>query len=111
MAGTRIEKSLLGVRSYIGRNVAVRETVIIGADRYETDDERESNRRRGIPNFNVGDGTIIERAILDKDCRIGRNVRITNERRVSEAEGENYVIRDGIVCIPRGAIVADNTII
>ena len=59
----------------------------------------------------VGDGTVIERAILDKDCRIGRDVRILNDKGVQDAEGDNYVIRDGIVVIPKGGVVPDGTVI
>ena len=64
-----------------------------------------------MPDVGIGDGCVIERAILDKDCRIGANVRIVNEREVREAEAENYVIRDGIVVIPKGAVVPDGTVI
>ncbi len=110
-AGAQIEHSAIGVRSRIGRNATVRDTVIIGADRFETDAERAANRERGIPDFIVGDGTVIERAILDKDCRIGRDVRILNSKGVQDAEGDNYVIRDGIVVIPKGGVVADGTVI
>jgi glucose-1-phosphate adenylyltransferase len=110
-AGTRIENSVLGIRSRIGRDVVLRDSYIIGADRFETDAERAANRARGIPDFIAGDNTVIERAIIDKDCRIGSNVRIVNQRGLTEDEGENYVIRDGIVVIPRGAIVPDGTVI
>jgi glucose-1-phosphate adenylyltransferase len=110
-AGTRVERSTVGVRSRIGRNVVLRDTVIIGADRYETDEERAANAAAGRPNLTVGDDAVIERAILDKDCRVGRRVRITNEKGIAEAEGPNYVIRDGIVVIPRGAVVPDGTVI
>src|SRR6266849_8336261 len=75
-AGARIERSVVGLRSRIGRDVVLRDAVIIGADRFETDAERAGNRARGLPDFTIGDGTIIERAIVDKDARIGRNVRI-----------------------------------
>jgi glucose-1-phosphate adenylyltransferase len=109
--GTRMKNCVVGVRSRIGRDVALRDTVILGADRFETDAERAANRDRGIPDFTVGDGSVIERAILDKDCRVGRNVRLVNRRNLQEDEGENYVIRDGIVVIPRGIKVADGTII
>ncbi len=109
--GARLERCSLGVRSRIGRDVTIRETVIIGSDRFETDAERAENQRRGIPDFTVGDGSVIERAILDKDCRIGRNVRIVNQRKLQDAEGDNYVIRDGIVVIPNSAVVPDNTVI
>ena len=109
--GTRIERSLLGVRSRIGRNVVLKDCVLIGADRYETDEERAANQSKGVPNLTVGDNSVIERAILDKDCRIGRGVRIRNEKNVQEAETENYVIREGVVVIPRGAAVPDGTVI
>jgi glucose-1-phosphate adenylyltransferase len=109
--GTRLERCLLGVRSRIGRDVTLRDSVIIGADRFETDADRAANRKRGVPDFTVGDGSIIEHAILDKDCRIGRNVRIVNAQKRQHAEGDNYVIRDGIVVIPNGAVVPDGTVI
>jgi glucose-1-phosphate adenylyltransferase len=110
-AGSLIERSVIGIRSRIGRNAVLRNSYIIGADEFETDAERAANRRRGIPNFSVGDNTVIERAIVDKDCRIGSGVRIVNARALTDAEGENYVIRDGIVVIPRGAVVPDGTVI
>lgn len=109
--GTRIERSLVGVRSRIGRDVTIRDTIIIGSDRFETDAERAANRQRGVPDLIVGDGAVIERAILDKDCRIGRNVRILNAKGVQDAEGSCYVIRDGIVVIPKAMVVPDGTVI
>jgi glucose-1-phosphate adenylyltransferase len=110
-SGTRIMHSVVGVRTRIGQNTSIRDSVIIGADRFETDQERAGNRHRGIPDFTVGNGTVIENAILDKDCRVGSNVRIINKDKRQEAEGENYVIRDGIVVIPKGAIVLDGAVI
>jgi glucose-1-phosphate adenylyltransferase len=109
--GTRIERSVVGVRSRIGRNVILRNSVVIGADRFETSAERADNARRGIPNFGVGDGSVIERAILDKDCRIGRNVQIVNRHNLQNDEGPCYVIRDGIVVIPKATAVPDGTVI
>jgi glucose-1-phosphate adenylyltransferase len=109
--GSRIERSIVGVRSRIGRNATLRECVLIGADRYETDAERAANIARGLPCLTVGDESVIERAILDKDCRVGRGVRITNAKGVQEAETANYAIREGIVVIPRGAVVPDGTVI
>jgi glucose-1-phosphate adenylyltransferase len=111
MPGTTIDRALLGVRSRIGKNSVIREAVIIGADRFETDAERDANRAKGKPNFNVGDGCLIERAILDKDCRIGNNVRITNQRNIAKEDGKFYSIREGIVVIAKGAEVPDNTVI
>ncbi len=110
-AGAELANAVLGVRSIIGKGVVLRNTVVIGADRYETDAERAANRRKGVPGFTVGDGSVIEQAILDKDCRVGRQVQIVNRRGVTDEEGANYVIRDGIVVIPRGTTVPDGTVI
>jgi glucose-1-phosphate adenylyltransferase len=109
--GAHIERCLLGVRSHIGRNARLTDTIIIGADRFETDAERTENHVRSIPDFTVGEGSIIERAIVDKDCRIGRDVRIINRQGLQEADAELYVIRDGIVVIPKGTVIPDGTVI
>jgi glucose-1-phosphate adenylyltransferase len=110
-AGADLHRCVIGVRSRIGRNVTLRDSVLIGADRFETDAERAANRARGIPDLIVGDDVVIERAILDKDCRIGNHVRIVNRKGAVDDEGDTYVIRDGIVTIPRGTIVPDGTVI
>ncbi|MHB1425931.1 MAG: glucose-1-phosphate adenylyltransferase [Gemmataceae bacterium] len=109
--GTRLERCIVGLRSRIGRNVVLRETVLIGADRYETDQERRLNRQRGVPDLGIGENSIIERAIIDKDCRIGRNVRIHNPQGLSDAETDQWVIREGITAIPRGTVIPDGTVI
>jgi glucose-1-phosphate adenylyltransferase len=109
--GAQLQRCVIGVRSRIGRNAVVRDTVMIGADRYETDAEREANRARGVPNLVAGDNVVIERAIIDKDCRIGSNVRIVNRKGLQDFDCEMYSIRDGIVTIPRGTVVPDETVI
>ncbi len=109
--GTRLERCVVGVRSRIGRNVALDDTVLNGADRFENEAERADNRRRGLPDFGIGDGSIIRRTIIDKDCRIGRGVRIVNTREIPDGETDLYVIRDGIVVIPNGTVVPDGTVI
>ncbi len=109
--GAKLVRCSLGVRSRLGKNVAMRDTVMIGADRYETAEERRQNRELGVPDFGIGEGSVIERAIIDKDCRIGKHVRILNRERVQHADHEHFVIRDGIVCIPKGGVVPDGTVI
>jgi glucose-1-phosphate adenylyltransferase len=109
--GARIDRCCIGQRTRIGRDVVLRETVLCGADRLETPNDLRSNREQGIPDIGIGDGSVIVRAVLDKDCRVGRNVRVVNEKERREAEGDNYVIRDGIVVIPRGAVIPDGTVI
>ena len=110
-AGARLERCVIGVRSRIGRDAILRDAVVIGADQFETDAERAANEANGFPSFTIGDGSVVERAIVDKDCRIGKDVRIINRRGLKEDEGDNYVIRDGIVVIPKGTVVPDGTVI
>jgi glucose-1-phosphate adenylyltransferase len=109
--GARIERSIVGIRARVGRDVVLRSTVVCGTDRFETAEERAYNRAQGVPDLGIGDRAVIERAILDKDCRIGADVRIINQRGLNEAEADNYVIRDGIVVIPNGAVVPPGTVI
>jgi glucose-1-phosphate adenylyltransferase len=109
--GSKIERSVIGVRSQIGRNVTIRDTVVIGADNYESETEQAANRARGLPNLGVGDNCFIEGAIVDKDCRIGHNVRIRSHHGAANEDTETYVIRDGIVVIPRGTAVPDGMVI
>jgi glucose-1-phosphate adenylyltransferase len=111
LPGADLRRCVVGVRSRIGRNATIRDTVILGADRFETETERNANKAANRPDLVVGEGAVIERAILDKECRIGRNARLVNKRGVRDDEGENYVIRDGIVVIPRGTTVPDGTVI
>ena len=107
-----IERSVIGVRSRIGRDTVMRDTVVIGADRYETEAERKDNREvKKRPDVGIGEGCLIERAIVDKDSRIGNRVRLVNQRNIEEEDTPLYSIREGIVCIPRGAVVPDGTVI
>lgn len=110
---TRIKHSLVGVRSRIGSGCTIRDTVVIGADKFETDAQRAENKKKGRPDLGIGDNSLIENAILDKDCRIGRGVQLRNESRIQEQDGPNgsFHIRDGIICVPRGAIIPDGTIV
>src|SRR5579883_1447950 len=109
--GTSLERCIVGVRSRIGRNVAIRDTVLIGADEFENEQERRANRQLGLPDLGIGEGSVVERAIIDKDCRIGRNVRITNPRGLMEADTDQWVIREGIIASPRGTVIPDGTVI
>jgi glucose-1-phosphate adenylyltransferase len=109
-AGARLERTVLGVRSQVGRNASLRDVVMLGANYYEGKEEGRPCAP-GDPPIGIGADSVLERAIVDKNCRIGRGVRIVNQAKLQEAEGENYVIRDGIVVVPNGAVVSDGTVI
>ena len=112
-AGSSLNQCLIGVRAVIGKNCKLTDTVVLGSDRYETADEQAENAATGRPGYGVGDGTVISKAILDKGCRIGAGVTILNAEKRQEYDDPNgrYHIRDGIVCVPRAAVIPDGTVI
>lgn len=104
-AGSIVENSVIGLRSLIGRNVTIRNSIIMGNDFYHPPYGTDLS---GIPPLGIGDGTIIDGAIVDKNCHIGRGVRIINKDGLQESEETPYgMIRDGIVVIPKGTVIPD----
>jgi len=106
-----IERSIVGVRSRLGQGVRLKETLMLGADFHESLEEIEASQARGVPPVGVGEGSVVQRAIIDKNARVGRGVRILNEAAVQEADGFGHYIRDGIVIVPKGGVIPDGTII
>jgi len=107
--GAVIENSLIGLRCRIGRNVTIRNSILMGNDFYEAAESLSACQSNGDPPLGVGDGTLIEGAIIDKNCRIGRNVRVVNEKGLDWAEETPYgMIRDGIVVAPKNTTLPDN---
>lgn len=106
--GAVIENSVIGLRCIIGEGVTIRDSVIMGADVFEHADDVKKNDRDGRPPMGIGSGSYIEGAIIDKNCRIGRNVRIINEQRVeNRGEEEACVIRDGIPVVVKEGVLYD----
>ena len=99
-----IEQSVIGIRARI-RKATVRRSLIMGVE----DDPPKSDP--GAPPVGIGEGSLIQDAIIDLNARIGRNVRIVNEGGVTEAEGDAWVIRDGIVVVRKNAVIPDGTTI
>ncbi|RMI19591.1 MAG: glucose-1-phosphate adenylyltransferase [Calditrichaeota bacterium] len=109
--GSNIRNSIVGIRSIVGENTTLEEVVMMGADYFETPEKKEQNRAKGIPHIGIGNNCHIRRAIIDKNARIGNNVKIINEKNLQDHEDRHYVIRDGIVVIPKRAIIPDGTVI
>ena len=109
---SEIRESVIGLRSIIGSDARIARTVVMGADFYETPARKAENRRRGRPDVGIGHGSVIEGAIIDKNARIGQGVIIRpHAPDVDMVETENYVIRDGIVVVPKNAVIPDETVI
>jgi glucose-1-phosphate adenylyltransferase len=83
----------------------------MGADYYETDDDRAENRRLKRPDVGIGPNAVIKGAIIDKNARVGSNVTIRYIPNRPDDEGDCYVVREGIVIVPKNAIVPDGTVI
>jgi len=107
-----IRESVIGLRSVIGPDARMMRTVMMGADFYETPEQKAENRHLGRPDVGVGRGSNIEGVIIDKNARIGEGVTIRpHAPDEGMVETENYVIRDGIVVIPKNAVIPDGTVI
>ncbi len=110
--GAVIENSVVGLRCVIGEGVTIRNSVLMGADFLQTQTEREENLQRGMPPIGIGSGSVIENAILDKNCRIGKNVRIINESGVDTSDTDpNCVIRDGLPIVIKDGILPDGWVL
>ena len=110
-SGARIKHSVIGLRSRINTNSIVEDSIIMGSDFYETLDDIRYNQSKGIPLLGVGENCLIRKAIIDKNVRIGDNVKILNQKKLEEFEGKNYCIKDGIVIVEKNAIIPPGTII
>jgi glucose-1-phosphate adenylyltransferase len=107
----KIEESVIGLRSMVRPGARLSQVVMLGADFYEDDDDKERNRRLGQPDVGIGHDTHIERAIIDKNARIGRGVVIPSHAGEADRDEEHYSIRDGIVVIPKDTIIPDGMIL
>ncbi len=105
--GRQIEGSIVGLRSRIGENAVVKDAIIMGNDTYQTLEYIASHPDE-VP-MGVGNYSHIERAILDKDCKIGNNVIIKGGDHLADMDAPEYVIRDGIVVVKKGATIAEGT--
>jgi glucose-1-phosphate adenylyltransferase len=105
---TVIENSVIGLRCRIGSHVRIRDSILMGVDFYEEHNSVDSRQGSKHPPVGVGDGSHIEGAIIDKNCRIGSNVKIhSGSAAESGQERDDVVIRDGIIVVPKGSSLED----
>ena len=106
-----LDHAVIGIRSRIGENCQIRRSILMGADYFDTPAQRKDNLKRKRPGICIGEGTVIEDAIVDKNVRIGKNVVIRASGKSGDVDGVNFFVRDGIVIIPKGATVPDGSVI
>ena len=108
---SRIEHSVIGIRSRIGYGTTVVNSYLMGNDYYETLDLINQNASKGIPKIGVGERCYIKNAIIDKNCRIGNDVKIIGGNDIADAEHELYTIKEHIVVVKKNAVLPDGFVI
>jgi glucose-1-phosphate adenylyltransferase len=111
--GAKIRRSIVGLRSRIDTGSIIEDSILMGADYHQTIEEIAAEYKMGIPHHGLGRNTVVRQAIIDKNARVGDEVKLVNLRGVQEEDGpdKNYYIRDGIIIIPKNAIIPNGTII
>lgn len=102
ISDAHLERSVIGVRSIIQTGATIRNSIVMGADYYETD---PTNSQRSSVPIGIGRNCVIDRAIVDKNARIADGVVITPEGKPANLDAGNYFIRDGIVLVPKNAVI------
>ncbi|MFV1979595.1 MAG: glucose-1-phosphate adenylyltransferase [Rhodothermia bacterium] len=109
---SKITDSVIGIRSYIGSDVKISRSIVLGMDYYSWHDRSVRNEGLDGPdNPGIGKGSVIENTIMDRNVRIGDGCVIRNHAHVDHADGDNYYIRDGIVVLPKNAVLPAGTVI
>lgn len=103
----RIKGSVVGIRSRIGEETEIVNSYLMGNDYYETLDQLLVNEEKGIPAVGVGQRCHIEHAIIDKNCRIGNDVRIVGGNKIANTEHELYTVKDEIIVVKKNAVLPD----
>lgn len=111
--GVRVRNSIIGLRSRIDNGVDIQDSIVMGSDFFESFEELRGNIANAIPHIGVGENTIIRRSIIDKNVRIGKNVQLVNKDASEnrDADDGSFYIRDGIIIIPKGAVITDGTVV
>lgn len=108
-----VEHSIVGIRSRLDYDVELKDTLMLGADNYQTESEIGSSLAEGKVPLGVGRNTKIMNCIIDKNAKIGKNVVIANTDKVEEADrpSEGFYIRSGITVVSKNSEIKDGTII
>jgi glucose-1-phosphate adenylyltransferase len=101
----RIENSIMGIRSRVGYGSVLINTYMMGNDSFESLEDINEDRARGIPQLGIGARCHIQNAIIDKGCRIGDDVRIMGGRHLEDRDDPLYTIKDGVVVVKKGAVM------
>jgi glucose-1-phosphate adenylyltransferase len=105
---SRIERSVIGIRSRIGKGTTIERSIVMGNDYFQSQEEIEGGTEEK-PAMAIGQRCFISNAIIDKNCHIGNDVRIAGGDHLEEGDHGFYHVVDGIVVVPKGAVIPDGT--
>ncbi|MDE0427682.1 MAG: glucose-1-phosphate adenylyltransferase [Candidatus Poribacteria bacterium] len=108
---SELDRTIVGIRSIISSGSRVYQSVLMGADYYESNASQQENTQAGIPHIGIGQNCLIQNAIIDKNARIGDNSVLVNRDGLDNYDAGNYYIRDGIVIVPKDATIPPETIV
>lgn len=111
ITGCEFERTVIGVRSNVDSGTTFRNVVMMGADLFEDDEDRQQNVNLQRPDIGVGKNCHIENAIIDKNARIGDNVRLTPEGKPDMYEAGDVIVRDGVLIVVKNGVVPSGTVI
>ena len=106
-----LKRCVIGIRSILRQNSRLENTVMMGSDFFESEEELKSNRESGVPDIGIGENTIVRTSIIDKNARIGKNVVLDPAGKPENFESKGIYIRDGVLVVPKNAVIPDNTVI
>lgn len=106
---SRIERSVIGIRSRIGKGSTVEHSIIMGNDFFQSMQELDQSSGKGEPPMGIGKRCFISNAIIDKNCRIADDVRIAGGDHLEDGDYDSYHVVDGIVIVPKGAVIEEGT--
>jgi len=111
VVNSQVSSSVIGIRSYIGHNTTIKNTICMGADHYPWHEPEQRGFVEGPDAPGIGEESYVEGAIIDKNVSIGKRCIIKNRDNIEETEEDLYQIRDGVVVIPKNTQIPDDTII
>lgn len=105
---SRLEHTVVGIRTRIGKGTVITNCYIMGSDYYQTLDDINRAKEKGLPPIGIGEDCVINNAIIDKNCSIGDRVRINGGKHLPDGDHEKYTVKDGIVVVKKGIVLPDD---
>jgi glucose-1-phosphate adenylyltransferase len=111
LTASALKRCVIGIRSFLGEGTHLEDVVMMGADAYQTEDELKADADAGRPHIGISRNVRIQKAIIDKNARIGENVSLSPEGKTDGNFPHGIVIRDGVLVVPKGAIIPSGTVV